>query len=122
MKKILICFIIAMPLMTCAQEGTVTIIDKVEVFEKIIEKKDIQLVDVRRTAEYKKGFIGNAMHINVLKEKSFKEKVSELDKEKPIYIYCHAGGRSKKASTILLELGFKEVYDFSPGYKGWSKR
>lgn len=122
MKNFLIYIFVLLPLIGCSQKGKVVVIDNIATFEKEIKQENVQLVDVRRTAEYEKGFIRNALHIDVLQEDTFKEKVGKLDPQKPIYVYCHAGGRSKKASTILLELGFKEIYDFSPGYKGWTKK
>ena len=45
--------------------------------------------------------------------------MSELNKQAETLIYCHSGGRSGKASKILKELGFKEVYDLKGGYSNW---
>ncbi|MBS1488433.1 MAG: rhodanese-like domain-containing protein [Bacteroidetes bacterium] len=47
----------------------------------------------------------------------FKEKVAKLDKSKPVFVYCLAGGRSKSAAKIMADLGFAAVYDLSGGYR-----
>ncbi len=120
MKKLFILFASILAFNSCSQETGITKIKDVAVFEKIVDEKDIQLIDVRRTAEYEKGSIGNAMHMNVLQEKDFLSQIETLDKNEPVYLFCHSGKRSKKAAKILKEKGFKEIFDFSPGYKGWS--
>ena len=51
----------------------------------------------------------------------FKEKVKELDKNKPVYLYCKKGGRSAKAAEILADLGFKEIYDLQGGITNWEE-
>ena len=82
--------------------------------------KDVQLVDVRTSKEYDAGHIDDAINIDVLDDAVFTEKFQDLDKEKPIYIYCQMGGRSKKASQKLKDLGFKTIFDYSGGYGEWS--
>ncbi|WP_190810687.1 rhodanese-like domain-containing protein [Flagellimonas sp. S3867] len=84
-----------------------------------LEKGDIQLLDVRRPEEYDQGHIGDAVNVNVLDSVGFKKGVASLDKEKPIYIYCQAGKRSKKASEKLKAMGFLTIYDYSDGYGSW---
>ena len=84
--------------------------------------KDVQLIDVRTTAEYKAGYIDDAIHIDVLKMETFVEEVEKLDKTKPVYLYCKMGGRSKQASKKLEELGFTTIYDFSGGYTAWQNQ
>ena len=57
---------------------------------------DIALIDVRTPEEYEAGHIEGAKNINFLAP-DFAEKMGELDKTKPVMIYCQAGGRSAKA-------------------------
>jgi len=47
--------------------------------------------------------------------------MSELDKTKPVYVYCLSGKRSGNSMLILQELGFKEVYNLIGGYRHWPK-
>lgn len=95
-------------------------IDLITLREKVIGKK-VQLVDVRSAKEYNAGHIDDAMNIDITDKEKFKNEVRKLDKSKPIYIYCYSGGRSNRASKLLEVEGFLEIYDFSGGWKSWSK-
>ena len=79
------------------------------------------LLDVRTPAEIANGKIGNALEIDI-KSPDFKSKLSKLDKDKQYIVYCHVGGRSTNAMQIMKDMGFKQVYNLVPGYKGWTKK
>ena len=89
-------------------------------FKTLIKAGNGQLLDVRTPGEFNAGHIKNADNINFTGS-DFREKVAKLDREKPVLIYCHSGNRSGKASLILKELGFKEVYDLQGGYSNWNE-
>lgn len=89
-------------------------------FKKGIAQKDIQLIDVRTTKEFETGHIDQAVNINYFAA-DFKEQISKLDKEKPVYVYCQGGGRSGAAATMLVDLGFKQVFDLEGGYDEWKE-
>lgn len=82
---------------------------------------DVQLLDVRTPEEFKEGHVANAMNINVL-EDDFAAKVETLDRQEPVYLYCRSGKRSAKASAILKDLGFKEIYDMEGGFLSWEDK
>ncbi|MEM1323820.1 MAG: rhodanese-like domain-containing protein [Bacteroidota bacterium] len=83
--------------------------------------ENAQLLDVRTRKEYDAGHIEDAYLINFFGADFAARLEKELDKEKPVFVYCKAGGRSAKASTKLQELGFKEVYDLEGGYTAWTR-
>lgn len=93
----------------------------VAAFKKGITNPKIQLIDVRTPKEYEGGHIENATLIDYFSS-NFKETLLTLDKEKPLYLYCRSGGRSRKAAKILAEMGFKEIYDLKGGYMAWEKQ
>jgi len=97
--------------------NNITLIDLETMQQKAFNKK-IQLIDVRTSLEYKQGFIGNAVNANIYTS-DFSKVVSKLDKSKPVYIYCHKGGRSNSAAKKLVQLGFTEIYDFKGGWRAW---
>jgi rhodanese-related sulfurtransferase len=90
-------------------------------FEKGIAQKNIQLVDIRTTSEYNNGHIKNALLINWNEQEAFKKGIALLDKNKEIYIYCQAGGRSAAANTWLHNEGFKKVFELKGGINNWIK-
>lgn len=86
--------------------------------EKVKDKKNIQLLDVRTTKEFQDGHIKNAKNLDWNNKEEFKNAVAKLDKSKPVYVYCLGGGRSKQASAYLTDMGF-QVYDYSGGMMDW---
>lgn len=100
------------------QEGVV--VASPEDFQEKIVSSDVKLIDVRTHSEFSEGHIANATNIDVL-QSDFKDKVANLDKEKPVLVYCKKGGRSAKAATILKEMGFKEITDLEGGFISWTK-
>ncbi len=90
-------------------------------FKQAITQDSIQLIDVRTPSEYAKGFIKNAVLIDIWDKSTFLEKIEQLDKSKPTYIYCKAGVRSLHALKILKKRGFYKVYDLKGGYDAWLK-
>lgn len=81
---------------------------------------EYQLVDVRTPGEIEAGYIDGAMTGMDFTTGEFESKIDQLDKEKPVIIYCASGGRSNKAAHMLEAKGFKKVYDYTDGYSGWS--
>ncbi|PCJ84669.1 MAG: hypothetical protein COA57_08795 [Flavobacteriales bacterium] len=88
-------------------------------FAVLIANGNGLLLDVRTPGEFNDGHIGDAQHINFYDD-DFKSQIEKLDKEKPVYVYCAAGGRSAKAMNIMYEVGFKKVYNLLGGYGAWS--
>jgi rhodanese-related sulfurtransferase len=70
--------------------------------------------------ETDKGVIGDPV-LNDLYGDDFKENLKSLNKEKPVYVYCHSGGRSSKAASIMKEMGFEKVYNLENGFSSWKK-
>lgn len=85
---------------------------------KLLQEKPGVILDVRTSEEVSAGYIENASFINFYDD-DFLEKASWIKKGQPIYVYCHAGGRSSKAAMKLISLGFKEVYNLMGGYRKW---
>lgn len=112
---ILVLLLLACPAALMAQ--TQLSIDEFET--KLKTSGTAQLLDVRTPEEYTEGHLKNSRNINY-KSADFKEKVSKLDKSKPVFVYCLSGGRSASAANVLHENGFTEVYDMKGGYIKWS--
>ena len=92
----------------------------IEDFEAKTKNQKVQLIDVRTPAEFAVGHLKNAKNINYSSD-TFSEEMSKLDKNKAVYIYCAAGGRSGKAVTILEKIGFKQIFDLEGGFNAWKK-
>lgn len=91
------------------REIDVNEIDKVE---------DPFVIDIREDDEVKEtGTIKGALHIPM---SEIKGRLSEIPKDKDVYLLCRSGSRSKMTSSFLRMLGYKTV-NLSGGiinYKG----
>lgn len=85
---------------------------------KLQATPDGQLIDVRTPEEFSAGHIGNAMNIDWTGN-NFNAQTVNLDKSKPVFIYCLSGGRSASAAKNMRSGGFKEVYELDGGLMKW---
>ena len=109
-------------LLGCKSESKAMVqIVSIAEFKEGLSNNEVQLIDVRTPKEYEQDHIENAILIDFFSE-DFKSKIQELDKEKPVYLYCRSGNRSGKASKILADLGFAEIVDLKGGYLAWSEQ
>jgi len=82
------------------------------------ELPGVQLLDVRTPGEIAQGKIAGALEIDI-NDADFKQKVSKLDKEKPVLVYCRSGARSGNAMRQMTAMGFKQVYNLAGGINAW---
>ncbi len=75
---------------------------------------DALLLDVRTEAEYASGALGGAVNIPV---DELRERLNELPKDRPIYLYCAMGLRGYIAYRILAGNGFDDLNNLSGGMK-----
>ena len=76
--------------------------------------KDAVILDVRTQREFDYGHLENAIVMDIY-HKSFREKISKLDKSKTYYVYCKTGIRSRSAVNYMLQSGFKNVCNLEGG-------
>jgi len=73
------------------------------------------LLDVREQEEFTRGAIGAAINIPL---HQLRQRLSELPKDRPIWVNCARGQRSYYAVRILQQHGF-DASNLSGGYKSW---
>jgi rhodanese-related sulfurtransferase len=100
------------------QNSNVKLIDSEEL-KTILQNNDVQFVDVRTQAEFGENYIKGAE--NIVFDNNFQNKIDQLDKDKPVVVYCRSGRRSAASAKILEENGFNEVYDLNGGILQWIK-
>ena len=105
---------------SCSQGGvqaqTKTSVDDFEALQ--IKGDELQLVDVRTPEEYAAGHLEGAKLIDFYEE-GFSQELEQLDKKRPVLVYCASGNRSGKTAVLLGEMGFKKIYDLDGGIKAW---
>ena len=73
----------------------------------------VTLLDTRTEREYSRGHVEGFINIPV---DSLRERLSEIDKTKPLYVMCQSGLRSYISCRILAGEGFN-CYNFAGGYR-----
>ena len=119
MKKLILLLLMVAPFSPAVaqSEPAAKVIEPVE-FQKEMQREEVLLIDVRTPEEFEAGHLEKAVNIDFLSE-DFLEKTADLDKSKPILIYCRSGNRSGKAAVLLRAEGFKDITDLKVGYKAW---
>ena len=79
-----------------------------------IELKNVFLLDVRTPDEFALGSLPGAVNIPL---DEIRDRMDEIPSEKPIYTFCAVGLRGYLAYRILIQHGFKDVYNLSGGLK-----
>lgn len=75
-------------------------------------EKGAVLVDVRTAMEYQSGHFSAAIHIPV---DELRSRLTELDRQVPVIVYCKVGLRGYIALRILQQNGY-QVKNISGGY------
>lgn len=115
MKRVLLLFAL-LALASCAKYPKLP----VDQFQKVLaETPDVQLLDVRTPAEFAEGHIPGAMSIDWREEDFMQQAESQLDKSRPLLVYCRSGRRSESAAIALEEAGF-DTYDLKDGFLAWT--
>lgn len=88
---------------------------------KVLRKsgKKYAVVDARVTAQYDKAHVDLAKNIPHSKIRST---AKDIDKETIIVTYCNKGVTGNAAQNILLNQGFKKVFNLSGGFKQYNKQ
>ena len=85
--------------------------------KEMIDNGEVFILDVRTQEEYDTGHIRGSTLIPV---QVLKERLDEIPKDKKILVYCRTGRRSTQASEILVNNGFKAVYNMKGGIVDWT--
>jgi len=81
--------------------------------EKLPRDGSVTLLDTRTVGEYNRGHIEGFQNIPV---DELRERISEIEAGKPVYVICQSGLRSYIATRILEGCGF-EAYNFAGGFR-----
>ena len=89
-----------------------------QLHDLMIQNRDgIQVIDVRRAAEWQAGHVEHALHKSL---DHLTSTLGDLDKSKPVAVYCKGGYRSTIAASLLQRAGFEQVMNVTGGFDAWS--
>lgn len=74
------------------------------------------LVDVRTVEEYEQGHIPGSVNVPL---DSLEDISGRARQDSPLYVYCHSGARSARATAQLRRMGYINVNDMG-GIMSWN--
>lgn len=85
---------------------------------RLINDRDPIILDVRPTADFKRGHLLNAQNLPIAQ---LDAQMGQIDKNKsrPVLVYCALGTSSISAVEKLRKNGYTEVYPLSGGLNNW---
>ena len=86
--------------------------------KKLIKERNAQFVDVRTPEEFLSSQLPGAINIPLHVIDQLAEK--QLDKSRPIVVFCRSGQRSQMALQILKSKGFNEVFNMG-SFLAWNQ-
>lgn len=92
--------------------------DEISVLElsEILEKDpNTALIDVREQEEFDEVNLGG--HLIPLSE--FEQRWQEVPQDKPVYVYCRSGRRSRTALEFLKKQGYTNGMNVTGGILAW---
>jgi rhodanese-related sulfurtransferase len=121
MMMIVALFISLFALTNCGGTGTAPAagaISEISVQDtwKAVEGGKEQFIDVRTADEFAAGHAKGVRHMPL---DGLEQEMAKLDKEKPVYIICQTGNRSRKAAAQMERAGFKKLYNVTGGTSAW---
>ena len=89
-----------------------------EKWNELISNPDVVVIDTRNSYEFEVGTFPRAIDPKTDSFREFPEfaqKLAETSKDRPLAMFCTGGIRCEKATALMLELGFDEVYHLQGG-------
>ncbi len=87
--------------------------------DSMLHSPEVTSIDIRTSEEISEGYIDGAdLFMDFYDD--FEGSISELDKNRKYLIYCRSGRRSSEAVLLLMNKGFRHVYNLEGGVDGWA--
>jgi len=82
--------------------------------ERKMNRGNVHLIDVRKSGEYRAEHVENALNLPL---GVLNQHLSEIPKDKTVFIHCAGGYRSMIACSILRARGWENIVDIDGGLK-----
>ena len=90
-----------------------------ELEEMKMRGEEISVIDARTEPQFEKSHVDDAVSIP---HECLRYQMKRLDKNSRIVTYCNKGVTGNAAQNILLNSGFKNVYNLSGGHENYRKQ
>ena len=108
------------PSQTTEAQSTYVTLDVEEAHQQLSTNQGAQTVDVREPSEW--AATGVPVGAVLIPLGQLEQRApGELAKDRPVYVICNSGNRSRTGAETLLKLGYSEVYNIAGGIQAWLK-
>ncbi len=90
----------------------------VEEAKAMMERGDIQVIDVREPNEYREGHVPGAKLMPV---NSVLARIQELNHDQDVLFVCAVGQRSALACEMAAAMGLERLYNMEGGTQAWAE-
>ena len=91
---------------------------EIDEFKTYLNRDDVQVIDLRNSAEYKAGHIEGVPQVFI---GTLPQNLDKISKEKQLVVHCQSGDRATIGYSLLKKFGFKNVKNFSGSMNEWVK-
>ena len=89
-----------------------------ELYDRLKEPGDLQVIDVRSPAEFGRAHVPGAGNVSLA---TLAEHLAELNSERPVALICISGYQSSTAASLMARRGFEKVFNVAGGTEAWIK-
>lgn len=109
-------------LVSCDSGGGDGSLLKPEAFKEAIDHTEGAIIlDVRTAQEFAEGHLDDAVNVDWnAGEEAFAKQLQHVPKDKAVFVYCKAGGRSAGAVIKLEKMGFTNIKELKGGMMAWN--
>ena len=100
----------------CESGRAIDTLPQIDVSELRSQLGNLEVLDVRRRAEYSGGHVPNALNVPL---DELPERLDTLDSSKPMAVICAGGYRSSAAASILQRRNFQTLFNVIGGTGAW---
>ncbi|MBB6610537.1 rhodanese-like domain-containing protein [Pontibacter sp. Tf4] len=102
---------------SCQQEAgsTKVNLNATEVKQLIESSQEVVVLDVRTPYEFQEGHLEGAVNIDYTSP-DFEKEIAKLDTAATYLLYCKSGNRSSKATTVMKNNNFNNIYNATVGF------
>ena len=86
------------------------------------EKRDITILDTRNDYEVQFGTFTGSVNLHLADFGELPDAVKQLERKKPIVMFCTGGIRCEKAALHMLNNGFSNIYQLDGGILGYFRK
>ncbi|MBI9063956.1 MAG: rhodanese-like domain-containing protein [Marinilabiliaceae bacterium] len=103
-----------------AQKKKVQRLEPVAFYEVLARQSNAMIIDTRPAYKFEEYRMKDA--VLAVSQKDLLKVVKNQPKNRPLFVYCEFGDRSKRAIKVLAGKGFTTIYELKGGLEEWMEQ